>query len=299
MTRPTCDFSLGSHALPSHELTKETAMKKSITVQLLNDAIQRWPDRGEELGLCKAKVVRRKITNVMKQFSRTHHDDLRNKKGLPAFINVLDVSPPKIDTTLHSAMSPHNNPDDKSAFTLTKDGSVTEEWRIMRGIISHEIADLYTRVWRERIKRLQREPYQPVKEALDEVLRHARVEAGNTLTWRPVFHHRRFEEDLYATNHDGIRTYALTATWLRMTKKLQKASVGDRFILSAKLVDEVGVIDLYQITFLDGQNRDVQHGFLGKYKHDSIRGFGVKPETALQWTKRQIIMSANKKIGLL
>jgi hypothetical protein len=276
--------------------------KKTITARMLHDAIQRWPAMAGELNLGRERIIRNRITNIIKSFERTHHGTSRGEPGLPNFELVLDTSAPKISHSLLSSLSHHyeGTTSDEPFLTrgLDRTGNATQEWRTFRELMTNEIATLYANLWRERIKTLKREPYQPIKDRLEEVIAVARHEAGRTLPWRPHFHLKRFEEDRLMTTSEGTKSFAIGAGWKLMTEKLQSPRVSDRFILSAKQVDDIGVIDLYQISYLEGQSPTIQYGYLGKYKHDSIRGFGIKPDTALQWTKRQIIMAANKKLGL-
>lgn len=86
--------------------------------------------------------------------------------------------------------------------------------------------------------------------------------------------------------------------WKHKTDACGGGSIGNRFILNADLVDQIGEYDLYEIQYLsNGEKSDtVQHGYLARFRGTSIRGFGAKPETALSWTRRQVVMRGTKAL---
>lgn len=93
----------------------------------------------------------------------------------------------------------------------------------------------------------------------------------------------------------------LSIGWKRQTDALGATNVGSRFITKADLVDQIGEYDLYQITYHENGERvtEPKYGFVAKYRDGNIRGFGNKPETALQWTRRQVLVAAQRKMGVI
>ena len=92
--------------------------------------------------------------------------------------------------------------------------------------------------------------------------------------------------------------HRISPLWVQQTEAVGGGTIGHRFIARATLVDQVGEYDLFEINFYEnGANEgNLQTGYVGRYRGTKIRGFGHKPETALNWTRRQVVIEATRKL---
>jgi hypothetical protein len=130
--------------------------------------------------------------------------------------------------------------------------------------------------------------YRPLAERIERVEAKARYAArealGQTTTIKPGVgrgkHHR------------------ISPLWVQQTEAVGGGTVGRRFISRAVLVDQIGEYDLFEINFYENgaSEGNLQTGYVGRYRGTKIRGFGHKPETALNWTRRQVVIEATRKL---
>jgi hypothetical protein len=90
----------------------------------------------------------------------------------------------------------------------------------------------------------------------------------------------------------------ISVLWKQHAEAVGGGVIGRRFIARAKLVDQIGEYDLFEIIYHEsGANKHTpQTGYVGRYRGTNIRGFGAKPETALSWTARQVVIHGTRKL---
>lgn len=103
---------------------------------------------------------------------------------------------------------------------------------------------------------------------------------------------------LYAVDQSPPDAYTISPLWHRQVDAAGGHSIGHRFIARATLVDQIGEYDLFEVKYFEnGSNHKIpQTGYVGRFRDTTIRGFGVKPETALSWTRRQVVMRGTKAL---
>lgn len=149
----------------------------------------------------------------------------------------------------------------------------------------------------ERLKRKSREPYEPVRQRLLYTLNKARQALGEALG----NDHTLILQipGLPGLEVDGAPgTYGISPLWHRQMDAVGGPSIGHRFIARATLVDQIGEYDLFEVTYFENgaKKNTPQTGYVGRFRDTTIRGFGVKPDTALSWTRRQVVMRGTKAL---
>lgn len=145
-----------------------------------------------------------------------------------------------------------------------------------------------------RLHRKSRQHWAPLKDKLFDTLDAARRAAdsvlgkGNTLALKVP--------GLSDVETPG--TYTISPLWHRQMDAVGGPGIGHRFIARAVLVDQIGEYDLFEVTYFENgaQSNTAQVGYVGRFRGTTIRGFGVKPETALSWTRRQVVMRGTKAL---
>lgn len=146
----------------------------------------------------------------------------------------------------------------------------------------------------------KRPKFNPVEAYRRKVEEEAERAVNATLSaWKPTIG-VVLPNDKKPDNKRFARSFGITISigWLRQTQEIG-TSIGSRFIAQADLVDQIGEYDLYQIEYYEGSDKKRKHGFVGLYRGTKVRGFGTKPETALQWTRRQVLVAAQRKMGVI
>lgn len=149
----------------------------------------------------------------------------------------------------------------------------------------------------ERLKRKYREPYEPVRHRLLYTLNKARQALGEALG-------NDYTLILQIPGLPGLEvdgapgTCAISPLWHRQMDAVGGPSIGHRFIARATLVDQIGEYDLFEVTYFENgaKKNTPQTGYVGRFRDTTIRGFGVKPDTALSWTRRQVVMRGTKAL---
>lgn len=91
--------------------------------------------------------------------------------------------------------------------------------------------------------------------------------------------------------------HKVSPLWEKQTELAGGTSIGNRFISRADLVDQIGEFDLFQIEYYMGSDATVKFGFLARYRDSSIRGFGTRADTAMQWARRQVVLYGTRKLS--
>jgi len=149
------------------------------------------------------------------------------------------------------------------------------------------ISSLLHQIWRVRRKLTFRERVSALRLRKIEIERQVREAASNVLPYHAEWHVR----DKGVQSH-----YLVGAMWPQQMEAVGGCTIAKRFLTRADLVDQIGEYDLFQIEYYEGADRTVHHGFVARYRGTKIRGFGAKPEVALGWCRRQVILTGTKKL---
>lgn len=158
------------------------------------------------------------------------------------------------------------------------------------GRMCEDLNSVYTFVKTSRFSRKDGRKMRSIQTIIYETQHEASTQAGNVFN-RPVKIEVRGQPRKWANSH------LIGPMWRQKTAACGGPIIGSRFILQADLVDQIGEYDLFQVRYLTNATEgNEQFGFVARYRGTTIRGFGAKPETALSWTRRQVIMRGTKAL---
>ena len=161
--------------------------------------------------------------------------------------------------------------------------------RIWAGHMCEDLARVYKDIKMMRMNRKYGRKWDPIRTIMSETQHEANEKANNALT-RPV------NIVMRGLSRRQEHSHLIGPMWRQKTAACGGPTIGNRFILQADLVDQIGEYDLFQISYLTGATDVAQVGYLSRYRDTTIRGFGAKPETALSWTRRQVVMRGTKAL---